>query len=85
MKIKQKMKNWIVFISAVILFFFFYIFFALRLGSNVRNNVSQGAISMASAFLKSETRAIDDRISNLCSDSSSDFVLEDGYIKCSLR
>lgn len=84
MKIKQKMKNWIVFISAVILFFFFYIFFALRLGSNVRNNVSQGAISMASAFLKSETRAIDDRISNLCSDSSSDFVLEDGYIKCSL-
>lgn len=85
MKIKQKMKNWIVFISAVILFFFFYIFFALRLGSNVRNNVSQGAISMASAFLKSETRAIDDRISNLCSDSSSDFVLEDGYIKCSLE
>ena len=84
MKIKQKMKNWIVFISAVILFFFFYIFFALRLGSNVRNNVSQGAISMASAFLKSETRAIDDRISNLCSDSSSDFVLEDCYIKCSL-
>ena len=84
MKIKQKMKNWIVFISAVILFFFFYIFFALRLGSNVRNNVSQGAISMASAFLKSETRAIDDRISNLCSDSSSDFVFEDGYIKCSL-
>lgn len=84
MKIKQKMKNWIVFISAVILFFFFYIFFALRLGSNVRNNVSQGAISMASAFLKSETRAIDDRISNLCSDSSCDYVFEDGYIKCSL-
>ena len=84
MKIKQKMKNWIVFISAVILFFFFYIFFALRLGSNVRNNVSQGAISMASAFLKSETRAIDDRISNLCSDSSSDYVLEDGYLKCSV-
>ncbi len=84
MKIKQKMKNWIVFISAVILFFFFYIFFALRLGSNVRNNVSQGAISMASAFLKSETRAIDDRISNLCSDSSCDYVFEEGFIKCSL-
>ena len=84
MKIKQKMKNWIVFISAVILFFFFYIFFALRLGSNVRNNVSQGAISMASAFLKSETRAIDDSISNRCSDSSSDYVLEDGYLKCSV-
>ena len=84
MKIKQKMKNWIVFISAVILFFFFYIFFALRLGSNVRNNVSQGAISMAYAFLKSETRAIDDRISNLCSDSSCDYVFEEGFIKCSL-
>lgn len=84
MKIKQKMKNWIVFISAVVFFFFFYIFFALRLGSNVRSNVSKGAISMASSFLKSEASSIDDKISNLCSDSSSDYVLEDGYLKCSV-
>lgn len=84
MKIKQKMKNWIVFISAVVFFFFFYIFFALRLGSNVRSNVSKGAISMASSFLKSEASSIDDKISNLCSDFSSDYVLEDGYLKCSV-
>ncbi|MGN0831877.1 MAG: hybrid sensor histidine kinase/response regulator [Candidatus Ornithospirochaeta sp.] len=84
MKIKQKMKNWIVFIAAVVFFFFFYIFFALRLGSNVRSNVSKGAISMASSFLKSEASSIDEKISNLCSDSSSDYVLEDGYLKCSV-
>ena len=54
MKIKQKTKNWIVLITALLLFFSFYLFLALRLGKNVKGNVSQGTISMASSFLERE-------------------------------
>ena len=64
MKIKQKTKNWIVLITALLLFFSFYIFLALRLGKNVKGNVSQGTISMASSFLERETRSIDEKVSS---------------------
>ena len=70
MKIKQKTKNWIVLISAIVLFFSFYVSFALMLGKNVRYNVSQGTISMATSFLRSEAKNIDDKI----------FSLSDGYL-----
>ena len=63
MKIKQKTKNWIVLITALLLFFSFYLFLALRLGKNVKGNVSQGTISMASSFLERETRSIDEKVS----------------------
>ena len=64
MKIKQKTKNWIVLITALLLFFSFYIFLALRLGKNVKGNVSQGTISMTSSFLERETRSIDEKVSS---------------------
>ena len=64
MKIKQKTKNWIVLITALLLFFSFYLFLALRLGKNVKGNVSQGTISMASSFLERETRSIDEKVSS---------------------
>ena len=40
------------------------------LGKNVRYNVSQGTISMATSFLRSEAKNIDDKI----------FSLSDGYL-----
>ena len=64
MKIKQKTKNWIVLITALLLFFSFYLFLALRLGKNVKGNVSQGTISMTSSFLERETRSIDEKVSS---------------------
>lgn len=85
MKIKQKTKNWIVLISAISLFFFFYIFFALMLEKNVRNNVSGGTLSMASSFLRSESKNIDERIYSLSDDSSNTgniYSLDGDYIKC---
>ena len=81
MKIKQKTKNWIVLITALLLFFSFYIFLALRLGKNVKGNVSQGTISMASSFLERETRSIDERVSSVIdcfsSNSLEDFPIFD--------
>lgn len=81
MKIKQKTKNWIVLITALLLFFSFYIFLALRLGKNVKGNVSQGTISMASSFLKRETRSIDEKVSSaidyFSSNSLEDFPIFD--------
>lgn len=65
MKIKQKTKNWIVLITALLLFFSFYLFLALRLGKNVKGNVSQGTISMTSSFLERETRSIDEKVSSV--------------------
>lgn len=81
MKIKQKTKNWIVLITALLLFFSFYLFFALRLGKNVKGNVSQGTISMASSFLERETRSIDEKVSStidyFSSNSLEDFPIFD--------
>ena len=81
MKIKQKTKNWIVLITALLLFFSFYIFLALRLGKNVKGNVSQGTISMASSFLERETRSIDEKVSSVIdcfsSNSLEDFPIFD--------
>ena len=81
MKIKQKTKNWIVLITALLLFFSFYIFLALRLGKNVKGNVSQGTISMASSFLERETRSIDEKFSSaidyFSSNSLEDFPIFD--------
>ena len=81
MKIKQKTKNWIVLITALLLFFSFYIFLALRLGKNVKGNVSQGTISMASSFLEKETRSIDEKFSSaidyFSSNSLEDFPIFD--------
>ena len=81
MKIKQKTKNWIVLITALLLFFSFYIFLALRLGNNVKGNVSQGTISMASSFLERETRSIDEKVSSVIdcfsSNSLEDFPIFD--------
>lgn len=81
MKIKQKTKNWIVLITALLLFFSFYLFFALRLGKNVKGNVSQGTISMASSFLERETRSIDEKFSSaidyFSSNSLEDFPIFD--------
>ena len=81
MKIKQKTKNWIVLITALLLFFSFYIFLALRLGKNVKGNVSQGTISMASSFLEKETRSIDEKVSSaidyFSSNSLEDFPIFD--------
>lgn len=81
MKIKQKTKNWIVLITALLLFFSFYIFLALRLGKNVKGNVSQGTISMASSFLERETRSIDEKVSSaidyFSSNSLEDFPIFD--------
>ena len=81
MKIKQKTKNWIVLITALLLFFSFYIFLALRLGKNVKSNVSQGTISMTSSFLERETRSIDEKISSVIdyfsSNSLEDFPIFD--------
>ena len=65
MKNKQKIKNWIVLISAVVVFFLFYFYFALRLGSNVRSNVSQGSYYMVSTFLDGETKELDEKIYNI--------------------
>ncbi|MCI7605236.1 MAG: hypothetical protein MSS69_00595, partial [Spirochaetales bacterium] len=65
MKIKQRTKNWLVLISAVLIFFVLYIFFALNLGSNVKANVKEGTISMVSSFLESEVQVVDDRIYGL--------------------
>ncbi|MGN1190796.1 MAG: hypothetical protein ACI4SL_10430, partial [Candidatus Ornithospirochaeta sp.] len=65
MKIKQRTKNWLVLISAVLIFFVLYIFFALNLGSNVKANVMDGTISMVSSFLESEVQVVDDRIYGL--------------------
>ena len=81
MKIKQKTKNWIVLITALLLFFSFYLFLALRLGKNVKGNVSQGTISMASSFLERETRSIDEKFSSVIdyfsSNSLEDFPIFD--------
>lgn len=81
MKIKQKTKNWIVLITALLLFFSFYIFLALRLGKNVKGNVSQGTISMASSFLERETSSIDEKVSSaidyFSSNSLEDFPIFD--------
>ena len=81
MKIKQKTKNWIVLITALLLFFSFYLFLALRLGKNVKGNVSQGTISMASSFLEKETRSIDEKVSSaidyFSSNSLEDFPIFD--------
>ena len=81
MKIKQKTKNWIVLITALLLFFSFYLFLALRLGKNVKGNVSQGTISMASSFLERETRSIDEKVSSVIdyfsSNSLEDFPIFD--------
>ena len=81
MKIKQKTMNWIVLITALLLFFSFYIFLALRLGKNVKGNVSQGTISMASSFLERETRSIDEKVSSVIdyfsSNSLEDFPIFD--------
>ena len=81
MKIKQKTKNWIVLITALLLFFSFYIFLALRLGKNVKGNVSQGTISMASSFLERETSSIDEKVSSVIdyfsSNSLEDFPIFD--------
>ena len=81
MKIKQKTKNWIVLITALLLFFSFYLFLALRLGKNVKSNVSQGTISMASSFLERETRSIDEKFSSaidyFSSNSLEDFPIFD--------
>ena len=81
MKIKQKTKNWIVLITALLLFFSFYLFLALRLGKNVKGNVSQGTISMASSFLERETRSIDEKFSSaidyFSSNSLEDFPIFD--------
>ena len=81
MKIKQKTKNWIVLITALLLFFSFYLFLALRLGKNVKGNVSQGTISMASSFLERETRSIDEKFSSAIdyfpSNSLEDFPIFD--------
>ena len=81
MKIKQKTKNWIVLITALLLFFSFYIFLALRLGKNVKGNVSQGTISMTSSFLERETRSIDEKFSSaidyFSSNSLEDFPIFD--------
>ena len=65
MKIKQRTKNWLVLISAVLIFFVLHIFFALNLGSNVKANVKEGTISMVSSFLESEVQVVDDRIYGL--------------------
>ena len=81
MKIKQKTKNWIVLITALLLFFSFYLFLALRLGKNVKGNVSQGTISMTSSFLERETRSIDEKFSSaidyFSSNSLEDFPIFD--------
>ena len=81
MKIKQKTKNWIVLITALLLFFSFYLFLALRLGKNVKSNVSQGTISMASSFLEREIRSIDEKVSSaidyFSSNSLEDFPIFD--------
>ena len=81
MKIKQKTKNWIVLITALLLFFSFYIFLALRLGKNVKGNVSQGTISMTSSFLERETSSIDEKVSSaidyFSSNSLEDFPIFD--------
>ena len=81
MKIKQKTKNWIVLITALLLFFSFYLFLALRLGKNVKGNVSQGTISMASSFLERENRSIDEKFSSaidyFSSNSLEDFPIFD--------
>ena len=81
MKIKQKTKNWIVLITALLLFFSFYLFLALRLGKNVKGNVSQGTISMAYSFLERETRSIDEKFSSaidyFSSNSLEDFPIFD--------
>ena len=81
MKIKQKTKNWIVLITALLLFFSFYLFLALRLGKNVKGNVSQGTISMTSSFLERETRSIDEKVSSVIdyfsSNSLEDFPIFD--------
>ena len=81
MKIKQKTKNWIVLITALLLFFSFYIFLALRLGKNVKGNVSQGTISMTSSFLEREIRSIDEKFSSaidyFSSNSLEDFPIFD--------
>ena len=81
MKIKQKTKNWIVLITALLLFFSFYLFLALRLGKNVKGNVSQGTISMTSSFLERETRSIDEKVSSaidyFSSNSLEDFPIFD--------
>ena len=81
MKIKQKTKNWIVLITALLLFFSFYLFLALRLGKNVKGNVSQGTISMASSFLERETSSIDEKFSSaidyFSSNSLEDFPIFD--------
>ena len=81
MKVKQKTKNWIVLITALLLFFSFYLFLALRLGKNVKGNVSQGTISMASSFLERETRSIDEKFSSaidyFSSNSLEDFPIFD--------
>lgn len=81
MKIKQKTKNWIVLITALLLFFSFYLFLALRLGKNVKSNVSQGTISMTSSFLERETRSIDEKVSSVIdyfsSNSLEDFPIFD--------
>ena len=79
MKIKQKTKNWIVLITALLLFFSFYLFLALRLGKNVKSNVSQGTISMTSSFLERETRSIDEKFSSAIDYFSSN-SLEDSPI-----
>ena len=81
MKIKQKTKNWIVLITALLLFFSFYLFLALRLGKNVKGNVSQGTISMTSSFLERETMSIDEKFSSaidyFSSNSLEDFPIFD--------
>ena len=81
MKIKQKTKNWIVLITALLLFFSFYLFLALRLGKNVKGNVSQGTISMTSSFLEREIRSIDEKFSSaidyFSSNSLEDFPIFD--------
>lgn len=81
MKIKQRTKNWIVLITALLLFFSFYLFLALRLGKNVKGNVSQGTISMASSFLERETSSIDEKVSSaidyFSSNSLEDFPIFD--------
>ena len=81
MKIKQKTKNWIVLITALLLFFSFYLFLALRLGKNVKGNVSQGTISMTSSFLERETSSIDEKVSSaidyFSSNSLEDFPIFD--------
>ena len=65
MGIKQKTKNWLVLITAVLLFFLLYMFFALRLGANVKKNIKEGTISMSSVFLRDEVEQIDERLNHL--------------------